>query len=167
MTMSHVKSEHGERHVLAPRVWTDEGIERAFRELWRDFTSGNVLLDRIFDGGGSALHIEEFTETADGESTYVLRAELPGIDPERDVEVTLREGLLSVIATRTERDETDRPDGYRSEFRYGRFERSMQLPEGTDADSVTASYDNGILEVRVPITKEIATPQRKIAVKHS
>ncbi|MGH3478931.1 MAG: Hsp20/alpha crystallin family protein [Nocardioidaceae bacterium] len=97
--------------------------------------------------------IEDFQE----EGRYVIRAELPGIDPEKDVEITIADGVLTVQAER--REETK--EGKRSEFRYGAFSRSCPLPKGADEGDVSATYTDGILEISVamkeeePVTKRI------------
>jgi HSP20 family molecular chaperone IbpA len=72
---------------------------------------------------------------------YVLRAELPGIDPAKDVEITVTEGVLTLRAERSE--ETTEKD--RSEFRYGTFARSVRLPAGAKGDEATAEYKDGVL----------------------
>lgn len=91
----------------------------------------------------------------------VIRAELPGIDPERDVEVTVDGGMLRIDAHREERTETGDPDAeYRSEFTYGQFTRLLALPAGATAADVTATYGDGILEVRVPVDERSADRQR-------
>ena len=76
---------------------------------------------------------------------YVLRAELPGIDPDKDVDTTVRDGRLTIKAERTEKKETKG----RSEFSYGSFARSVTLPAGADEDDIKATYDKGILTVSV------------------
>lgn len=108
-------------------------------ELWRRF------LEPVFEG--TTMRVEEFV---DG-STLVLRAELPGLDPENDVELTITDGVLDIRAHRHEKTEEKGKEGFRSEFRYGSLYRSMTLPAGTQEEDVKASYVNGILEVRVPI----------------
>ncbi|MEU4424773.1 Hsp20/alpha crystallin family protein [Actinoplanes sp. NPDC024001] len=79
---------------------------------------------------------------------YVLRAELPGLDPEKDVQITALHGVLTVKAER--REESTGPS--RSEFRYGMLHRSVRLPAGADEAAITAVYDKGILEITVPLT---------------
>jgi HSP20 family protein len=80
----------------------------------------------------------------------VVRAELPGIDPEKDVDITLEQGVLTIRGERRQ-EEQDRGEQYfRSERRYGAFQRQLVLPEGTNAEDITASYKDGILEVVVP-----------------
>lgn len=80
---------------------------------------------------------------------YVVRAELPGIDPKKDVEVTVRDGMLTLKAERTVEEKSDT----RSEFTYGSFIRSMPLPNGFEEDKVKADYDKGILTVTVPLSE--------------
>jgi len=107
------------------------------------------LFRRFFDPDWDTgwVRVEEFRDGDD----LVVRAELPGIDPDKDVEVSLSEGMLSIHAHRQEQSETREKEGYRSEFRYGSFSRTVALPPGTDESSVTASYTDGVLEVRVPV----------------
>ena len=104
-----------------------------------------------------AMHLEEFRENG----TLVVRAELPGIDPDRDVEITVAEGTLCIRAERREKHEA-RGDGdfYRSEFRYGQFSRTLPLPAGVGPEDVVADYTDGILEVRLPLREAGSGPTR-------
>ena len=105
---------------------------------------------------GPALRIEELTEG----DARIVRAELPGIDPDKDVEISVHDGMLHIAGERTQRSE-DRDNGtVRTEFRYGRFERTMALPAGSSAEDVTATYKDGVLEVRMP-----TQPQTREAAK--
>ncbi|MEV5957456.1 Hsp20/alpha crystallin family protein [Streptomyces sp. NPDC051987] len=83
---------------------------------------------------------------------YVLRAELPGIDPAKDVEITVAEGVLTVRAERTEESK----EKHRTEFRYGTFARSVRLPVGAKGDEATAQYKDGVLTIAVPVPEEKA-----------
>lgn len=87
-----------------------------------------------------ALRIEDYIE--DGH--YVLRAEFPGIDPKRDLEVVAAPGYVSIRAHRAGTVDNK----LHSEFRYGWFNRTVELPKGTDTDGMTASYDAGVLTIR-------------------
>jgi HSP20 family protein len=78
---------------------------------------------------------------------YLLRAELPGLDPGKDIQVTVDEGILTITAERREEEHTRT----RTEFRYGALQRSVRLPAGSDTEHVVARYTGGILEVTVPI----------------
>lgn len=120
-------------------------------------------LQRLFDGEGekSAMRVEEFVE----DNTLVVRAELPGIDPDKDVDVSLENGVLSISARREEKSETQQQDMYRSEFRYGSMVRRIALPDGVSQDDVKASYKDGILEVRTPMPSPEEAPEAtKIAI---
>jgi HSP20 family protein len=104
----------------------------------------------------SSIRVEEIHEG----DMLVVRAELPGIDPDKDVEITISDNMLHISAERREENKTEDAKGYRSEFRYGSFMRSVALPPGsTDAD-VTATYTDGILEVRFPIRTEEQTTKK-------
>ena len=81
----------------------------------------------------------------------VVRAEMPGLDPEKDVEITVADGRLHVQAERRSETTTDDKKGYRSEFRYGMFERTLRLPPGATEKDIKATYNDGILEVSIPI----------------
>ena len=80
------------------------------------------------------------------DNRYVIRAELPGLDPEWDIEVTVEGRTLTIHAERRQEDSGP----YRSEFRYGSLTRLVRLPARVDAKDVTARYDRGVLEVSVP-----------------
>lgn len=102
------------------------------------------------------------TETFIKDSKFIVRAELPGIDPERDVDVSVADGVLTIHAERKE----EKVDKAHSEFRYGEFTRHAVLPENADESSVTASYDQGILEVETNLKKPAETKaERKVPVK--
>ena len=98
----------------------------------------------------------------------MIRAELPGIDPDKDVEITVADGVLRLAAKREEHSEESRPDSYHSEFRYGSFERHLRLPAGAREADVKASYKDGILEVRVPMPKTLPdTEITQVPVEHT
>jgi HSP20 family protein len=108
-------------------------------------------------GSNSTFRVEDYVD--DGK--YMIRAELPGVDAENDVEVTVESGLLTIRAERQEETKQDR----HSEFRYGSLSRTVALPEGADTDKITARYDKGILEVTVPVPQRAKAGPRQIAVK--
>jgi len=93
--------------------------------------------------GGHGMRLED--EMTEGR--YEVRAEIPGIDPGKDVEITVREGQLTIKAERSEK----KVSNGRSEFSYGSFVRTVSLPAGADEDHISASYDKGILTVSVPV----------------
>ncbi len=94
-----------------------------------------------------AAHTFRVEEVAQ-DNRYVIRAELPGLDPDEDIEVTVDGRNLTIQAER--RQEDSGPS--RSEFRYGSLTRLVRLPARVDPKDVTARYERGVLEVSVPIS---------------
>lgn len=105
---------------------------------------------------GHMIRVEERLE----KGRYILRAELPGVDPTKDIDISVREGQLTIKAERAERTE----EGTRSEFHYGSFYRSVPLPTGAKEDAIEATYTDGILKVSVPVSESEA-PEKHIAIK--
>lgn len=103
--------------------------------------------------GDDMIRVDEFREG----DNLVIRAEMPGIDPDKDVELTVANGTLHIRGERRE-EELKHEKGYRRrELHYGSFSRTLPLPAGTKESDITASYKDGILEIRVPSPKESAT----------
>ncbi|MFY1668641.1 Hsp20/alpha crystallin family protein [Plantactinospora sp. WMMB334] len=96
-----------------------------------------------------AIPVEEFLE---GE-TYTVRAELPGVDPAKDVTVTCADGALRLHVVRS----TEHRDRTRSEFHYGSFYRTVPLPAGAREETVSAAYADGILTITVLVGKVEST----------
>ena len=119
------------------------GIE--LPSVWRRWLDTNLEPERW-------LRVEEVHE----DGALVIRAEAPGLDPDKDIEVTVTDDVLHIVATRQERSEDEGAGTSRSEFRYGEFSRVIHLPPGVTTEAVSAAYKDGILEVRIPW----ATPQQ-------
>jgi len=94
------------------------------------------------------------------DSDLIVRAELPGIDPESDLEITIEDGVLRIAGQRS--DETIREDDsfHLRERRFGSFRRELALPDGVDVDAVGASYTDGVLTLTIPIPEEKSETRR-------
>ena len=104
-----------------------------------------------------AVDIREETER------FLIRADIPGVVPEA-IEVTMEGGVLTIKGERVE-EHTEESEGYRrAERRLGSFHRRFSLPDTADADTITASGKDGVLEIVIP-KKTVAQP-RKIEVMH-
>jgi len=88
-------------------------------------------------------------DLTEGDHEFVLRADLPGVK-ESDVNIELEDNVLTVSGQRSSEREERKGGYYRLERASGGFSRSLTLPEGVDAQSVKADFDNGVLEVRIP-----------------
>jgi HSP20 family protein len=133
---------------------------------WDPFTTLERL-DRQFDeivrrswGSGrptrtTAGFVPPVEMIKDGDDV-VVRLELPGIDPEQDIEVSVHEGRLAVSGERRENRTDDTAGVLVRELRYGSFRREFALPDGVTGDDVEASYDKGLLELRI---RHVVKPQ--------
>ena len=123
------------------------------RELSSLQTEMNRLFNAAFDPPGqSTAQARRWTPPMDLLETdehFVLRADLPGVS-EEDVSIELEDTVLTVSGERKPEHEGKSEGFYRVERSFGRFSRSLTLPKGVDAAAVTAGFDHGVLEVRIP-----------------
>ena len=125
-----------------------------FRELGTLHTELSRLMNGMLEGNGRqsqtwvpALDVWE-TPT---EVVYAF--DLPGI-PEEQITIEVKDETLTVSADREKTEESSENGFYRFERRYGTFARAVGLPQGVDHDNISARYENGVLEVRVPKPEE-------------
>jgi HSP20 family protein len=136
------------------------------RELQSIQQEMNRLFGSVFDtpatpgNGGLRRWIPAMDLVEEGEQ-YVLRADLPGLG-ENDVNVELEDNVLTVSGERKSEHEEHKGGYHRVERASGSFSRTLTLPEGVDADSVKASFHNGVLEVRIP--KPEQRKPRRVAI---
>ncbi|HYC82829.1 MAG TPA: Hsp20/alpha crystallin family protein [Solirubrobacterales bacterium] len=127
------------------------------REL--DTLQGDVnrLFDSFFgrraDATAGARRWIPAMDLVETDDSLVLRADLPGMDRD-DIEVEVKDGVLTVAGERKAEHETQREGYHRVERSFGRFSRSLGLPRGVDPSAVTASFERGVLEVRLPKPEE-------------
>jgi HSP20 family protein len=123
------------------------------------------LIRRTFgDFGSSLLRTRTWSPSLDAfvdDEELHVRVELPGIDPDADVEIEVENGVLRVSGERKQERSDEGEGWYRREMQFGRFERHVGLPEGVDPESVRASYEAGILDISIPLP---AKPKTKVKV---
>ncbi len=125
--------------------------------LWSTWPISTMALD-LPVADAMTMRLEEFRDGDD----VVVRAELPGIDPLRDLAITVGDGVLTIAAERREESsegERGKP-GYRSEFRYGSLRRVLPVPHRVRAGDARATYVDGILEVRLPLSTAPTAPDK-------
>jgi HSP20 family protein len=101
-------------------------------------------------------------EAFERDGHFVVRADVPGVDP-KEVEVTVVNDALMLKGERKRLNEVKEKDYHYSETAYGRFERRLALPQGVDADKIAAKFENGVLEISVPLPPSAAS--RKIPIQ--
>lgn len=109
------------------------------------------------------IRVDEYRE----DGALVIRAELPGIDPDKDIELTVSDGMLHIEAERHEEEKVEEKGYLRRELRTGSFMRTLPLPEGVSEHDVEASYKDGILSIRIPVTEPEPEAARKIEITKS
>ncbi len=125
------------------------------------------LFDRFFGEFNDPSHTNSRTrwpavESFSKDGNWTMRVELPGVEA-KDIDVSVAGDTLMVRATRERRnEERDQKFGYQ-ELSYGAFERSVTLPRGVKSDQIKAHYQNGVLELTMPLPAELAS--RKIPVE--
>jgi len=141
---------------MAITRWSPVGelasLHTAMDRLFSDFFGGSAV-EPESNGSSSAWYLP--LDIVDTEGAYQVKAAVPGFTPE-DVEVTFKDGVLSITAQHRE-DKTDKAGTYlRRELRLGNYARSVQLPGGVRPQDIKASFDSGMLTVEIP---KAARPQ--------
>jgi HSP20 family protein len=122
-------------------------------------------------GPGSAINARSATtwspaiEVQERDGNYVVRVELPGLKPD-EVTVVVTDGALVIEGERRVEREEDRGGVHRTEIQYGRFYRSIPLPEGAEVDQANARFEDGVLEIVVPVPAQ-QSAQRQIPIQDS
>ena len=144
----------------------DDTIGSFYREM-------NNLMDRVFHGfdiepfGSSELTTGEFMPRVDvkeDEKEIKVTAELPGME-QKDIDVTLSRDSLTIKGEKQEEAEDKGKDYYRTERRYGSFQRMIALSAEVDEDKAEADFKNGVLTIKLPKTAKARESQKKIQIK--
>lgn len=141
------------------------------------FSAMRAEMERVFDsfmgrGIGRLPKLSRFEESdvvvpsidvRETEAEYVVEAELPGMD-EKDVNVTLRNGVLTLKGEKKSEREEKKDDYHLMERSYGSFQRSIQVDDAIDADKVQATFEKGVLKVTLPKRPEAVKAEKRIPV---
>ncbi len=140
-----------------------ESLRSEIDRVFNDFTPGffDRTLARFPNAFTRGIPAVDFVES---DKTYELTAELPGIDA-KELDLALANGILTVKGEKHESKEEEKKEYYLSERRYGSFQRSLQLPDGVDAEKIDASFANGVLKVILPKMPNAQKNDRKITIK--
>src|SRR3954454_19271622 len=116
---------------------------------WEPVRVFNAFYDNQTTGRGGLRRWTPAVDLVEADEHFVLKADLPGLDA-GDVSIEVEDTVLTVSGERKVEHETSKEGFYRLERASGEFRRSLTLPEGVDADKIVASFDKGVLEVRIP-----------------
>jgi HSP20 family protein len=136
-------------------------IRHEFDELFDEFGLHRRSAFRDWQTSMMRPAVESFIE--DGQ--FTVRVELPGIDA-KAVDIKVAGGILTIKGSREEKQEVNKRDFFRREFRYGSFERSIPLPEGMKSEDLKATYRDGILQLTAPMPKEAVPKEVKVQIEH-
>lgn len=127
-----------------------------------DFGTSSIL-PRFDDSWGKQLWAPQI-DVFERDKQLVVHADLPGLR-EQDVRVNVDEGVLTISGQRTTDERTQGQDNvYHRERSFGSFQRSIALPNGTDSSQIRASFENGVLEVTVPLPDQALPKGRDIPI---
>jgi len=146
------------------RTEVDRLLDDFLRGYWHVPFKRSVIDVEPFWRGEVSFGPTPAVDIIELDDLYKLTAELPGVT-EQDIAITFSDDTLMLNVQKGEEKEDEAHDHFLSERHYGTFQRSFRLPNGVDADQVTASLKNGVLMVTLPKTAEARKRQKKIAVK--
>ncbi len=127
---------------------------RPFQELERIMRSWEPRFTRFPIEGFEEEEVTPPIESYIKDGNLVVRADVPGLDP-KDIEISILHDVLTIKGERKGEKEVKEKDYLRREVSYGAFERRLSLPEGAAADKIQATFKNGVIEVSIPVPKEI------------
>ncbi len=145
-------------------IWNElEDINRRIDEAFRTFSS---LPPRRFALPALPAIGRPFVPTTDvfaRKGDLMIRLDLPGIDPERELKITVKEAELIIRGERKQEKEVEEGNYYLMEACYGAFERHFPVPIGTDEKAVRVKYKDGVLEVVVKDAVQITETEKQLA----
>jgi HSP20 family protein len=175
-TKTDIAPRERQRLARRERMWTDSpfGMLERFADQ----------IDSIFDEFGLGrswlaprLGASPFRSAFQGAATWmpavevshqnnelVVRADLPGMKKE-DVSVDVTDNEITISGERRQEHESEQGGVYRSERSYGSFHRTIPLPEGAITDQAKATFNDGVLEIRMPAPPEQVTRGRRLEIK--
>lgn len=136
-------------------LWDElTAIQRRMDDLFREFLGPRARISFPALPTGLRRPFAPVTDEYEMDGKRIIRVELPGIDPEKDVSVALEEGFVVVRGQRAKREEIKDEEYYRMESSYGTFERYFSVPDTVKEQDLQAEYADGILTIVVPAVTE-------------
>ena len=141
---SHKPSQHLTKQLMNPFVSIQKEVDRALHGFYDIFESKPFHLKEFEN-----LSIAPAMDLVEDDQSYKLEVEMPGMD-EKDITITLLDNLLTIHGEKSTSKKDERKNYIAREINYGRYERSISLPQASDANKVTASFKKGMLWITIP-----------------
>ena len=157
--VSAERGRHGElsRSFQHPLASLQSEIDRVFGDFFNTLDMAKLS---VFSNG-TMVPKADFSESDAG---YELAVEMPGVT-EKDLDVSVKNGVLTVKGEKKSEREEKKKDYYRAERSYGSYYRAMTLPEDADESKIAARYTDGVLRIAIPKSAEAKTKSQKIAIQ--
>lgn len=159
-----------ESEMMRPLMGLRDQIEDVFDRYFHGWPGHMPRLGQLWDmEPGLGLKGFERSPRIDMNETdkgYEITAELPGLE-EGDLDVNVTDDMLTISGEKKEEQEKKEKDHYVKERRYGRFSRSLRVPQDSDVDNINASFEKGVLKVEIPRTGDVRKKGRKIDIGKS
>ena len=157
--------DRSNRKDLAPRYSDPFSSLRAeVDSLFDSFMGGLPAFSGMFGAsGGRGFTLNPHVDVRETDKEIVVEAELPGIE-EKDISLDLKDGVLTIRGEKKHEHDQEKENYRMMERRYGSFQRSLRLPDTVDQDKVEASFDNGVLKIKVPKRPEAIGKQHTIPI---
>jgi HSP20 family protein len=141
-------------------------LDRLFDEFsaFSGHRPGGMVSPEPFWRGEFGLAQAPAVDIVEHDKGYQVTAELPGME-EKDIDVKFADGVLTIKGEKKEESEEKQKDYYRSERRFGAFQRSFGVPDGIEPDKIEATVKNGVLTVILPKSDEVQKREKKIEIK--
>ncbi len=129
---------------------------RPLREMERMRSTFDRMFDRMFKDWPTEITayvapVESFVRN----DMFVVRAYLPGLEP-KDINISVLGNMLTIRGERKNDEEINEQDYFQREITYGAFERKISIPSSAKTDDVKAEFKNGVVEITIPLIKEVA-----------
>lgn len=133
-------------------------FDRMFDSMFRN------ALTNLSASGGTVTDLALRLDVSETPVAYLVHAELPGVE-EKDIEVTLDDGLLTISGSKNTETEEDGKTFHRVERSYGSFRRTLALPADADENGIRARMKNGVLSVEIAKTKQSEKSAKRIEIE--
>ncbi len=136
---------------------------------FREFATMRNMMDRLFDrtletqGWSQPMSWDLALDVAENQDGFLVKASIPGINP-GDLEITYTDNVLTIKGQTQEDKEINEDQYHLRERRYGTFSRSVTLPSKVKSDAIEASYDAGVLTLKLPKAEEVKPKRIAISV---